>query len=118
MSVSGPFESADVQVAEDTFIGANVRFHGIVRVARGCVIGDNVIIGANSTVAKDIPTNTVAAGNPTRIISSLAAYVAKNQAQMKIRPCYGEEYTTRGDIDTEKKRTMNCELETGIGFVV
>lgn len=45
MSVSGPFESADVQVAEDTFIGANVRFHGIVRVARGCVIGDNVIIG-------------------------------------------------------------------------
>lgn len=31
-------------------------------------IGDNVVIGANSTVLKDIPSNCVAVGSPARII--------------------------------------------------
>ncbi|WP_437711315.1 hypothetical protein WMF45_39955 [Sorangium sp. So ce448] len=33
-------------------------------------VGDNVIIGANSVVNKDVPSNTVVAGNPFRIIAS------------------------------------------------
>lgn len=31
-------------------------------------IGDNVVIGANSTVLKDMPSNCVAVGSPARII--------------------------------------------------
>ena len=31
-------------------------------------IGDNVVIGAGSVVTKSIPANTVAVGNPCRVI--------------------------------------------------
>lgn len=31
-------------------------------------IGDNVVVGANSVVVKDIPTNTIVAGIPAKII--------------------------------------------------
>lgn len=34
-------------------------------------IGDNVVIGAGSVVTKDIPSNSVAVGNPCRVIRQL-----------------------------------------------
>ena len=40
----------------------------------GVKIGDNVIIGAGSIVTKDIPDNTVCAGNPARVIRTLEEY--------------------------------------------
>lgn len=33
-------------------------------------IGDEVVIGAGSVVTKDIPSNSVAVGNPARVIKS------------------------------------------------
>lgn len=37
----------------------------------GVTIGNNVIIGAGTVVTKSIPNNSVAAGNPAKIISDL-----------------------------------------------
>ena len=34
----------------------------------GVIIGENAIIGAGSVVLKDVPANTIVAGNPARII--------------------------------------------------
>jgi galactoside O-acetyltransferase len=34
----------------------------------GITIGDNVVIGAVSIVTKNIPSNTVAVGNPCRVL--------------------------------------------------
>ena len=34
-------------------------------------IGDNVVIGAGSVVAKDIPDNVIAVGNPCRVIREI-----------------------------------------------
>ena len=34
----------------------------------GVTIGENAIVGAGSVVTKDVPSNTVVAGNPARII--------------------------------------------------
>lgn len=33
-------------------------------------IGDNVIIGANAVVSSDIPSNSVVAGNPAKVVSN------------------------------------------------
>ena len=33
----------------------------------GVTIGDNVVIGAGSVVNKDIPSNSVAVGNPCKV---------------------------------------------------
>ena len=34
----------------------------------GVRIGDNVVIGAGSVVTKDVPSHTVALGNPCRVV--------------------------------------------------
>lgn len=39
----------------------------------GIIIGENSMVGAGSMVTKDVPPNTVVAGNPARIIKDLNA---------------------------------------------
>lgn len=53
-----------------TYIGKNC-FIGIgAMILPGVKIGDEVIIGAAAVVTKDIPSNSVAVGNPARVIRS------------------------------------------------
>ena len=80
-------------------------------------IGDNVIIGANSTVTKDIPSGCVYAGNPAKFICTTEEYINKNRALMKDRPCYGEEYRLTKNVDKDKKEQMYRELENKMGFI-
>lgn len=49
-------------------IGDNVYIAANATVIGGVHIGNNVIIGAGSVVVKDIPDNSVAVGNPARVI--------------------------------------------------
>jgi len=42
-------------------------------------IGDNCVIGAGSVVTKPIPSNSVAAGVPARVICSIETYYEKNK---------------------------------------
>ena len=52
-------------------VGNNVWFGARVTVCPGVTIGDNCVIGAGSVVVKDIPANSVAVGNPCRVIRSV-----------------------------------------------
>ena len=49
-------------------IGNNVKIYAGAVVLGDIFIGDNVQIGANSVVVKNVPANCVVAGNPARII--------------------------------------------------
>lgn len=51
-----------------TFIGKNCFIAVNAIILPGVKIGDEVIVGAGSVVTKDIPSNTVVAGNPAKII--------------------------------------------------
>ncbi len=53
-------------------IGDNVWIGGGAIVCPGVSIGNNSVIGAGSVVTKDIPSDVVAAGNPCRVIKSIA----------------------------------------------
>lgn len=59
------------EFAKPIKVGNNVWFGGNVTVIGGVRIGDNVVIGAGSTVTKDIPDNVVVVGNPARIIKEI-----------------------------------------------
>lgn len=49
-------------------IGDNVYISAGARILGGITIGNNVIIGANSVVVKDVPDNSIVAGVPAKII--------------------------------------------------
>lgn len=57
--------------AKPVSIGNNVWIGGSVTILPGVTIGNNVTIGAGSVVVSDIPSNTVAVGNPCRVIKTL-----------------------------------------------
>lgn len=49
----------------------------------GVTIGDNVVIGAGTVVSKDVPSNSICAGNPAKIIGSYDEFREKNENLMK-----------------------------------
>lgn len=55
-------------------VGNNVFFGNCAIVLPGVTIGDNVVIGAGAVVAKDIPSNSVAAGIPAKVVRTLEEY--------------------------------------------
>ena len=57
--------------AKPVSIGHNVWIGGSVTILPGVTIGDNVTIGAGSVVVGDIPPNTIAVGNPCKVIKNL-----------------------------------------------
>lgn len=52
-------------------VGNNVWFGGNVVVLPNVTIGDNAVIGAGSVVTKDIPANSLAVGNPAKVIREI-----------------------------------------------
>lgn len=52
----------------DTYIGNHVNIGWGAVVNPGLKIGDHVIVGANSVVTKDIPSNCIVAGVPAKIV--------------------------------------------------
>lgn len=60
-----------MQYARPISVGNNVWIGGNVTVLPGVTIGNNVTIGAGSVVTRDIPDNTLAVGNPCRVIKSI-----------------------------------------------
>jgi len=63
-----------VTIGDNCYLG-----YGAI-VVPGVTIGDNCVIGAGAVVASDIPTNSIAVGNPARVIGQrdpqeLAAFI-------------------------------------------
>lgn len=70
-----PLDPADrntqVEWAKPVTIGNSVWIGGSVTILPGVTIGDNCTIGAGSVVVHDIPANSVAVGNPCRVVKTL-----------------------------------------------
>ena len=61
----------EINIGNNVFIGAGSR------ILYDVTIGDNVIIGAGSLVNRSIPSGTVAAGVPCKVIGSFVDYQRK-----------------------------------------
>ena len=59
------------EAAEPITIGDNVWLGGGAIVLPGVSIGANTVVGAGAVVAKDLPANVVAVGNPARVVREL-----------------------------------------------
>lgn len=67
--------SEKVVLEDNVFVGSRSI------ILRGVRIGRNTIIGAGSVVTHDIPPNSVAAGNPCRVIMSIDEYREKRKTR-------------------------------------
>lgn len=67
----GKYRVEKVIIGNNVFLGANAI------VLPGVTVGNNVIIGAGAIVTKDVPDNSVVAGNPARYICSVPEYIEK-----------------------------------------
>lgn len=72
----GKTRAANVTIGNNVFVGASSI------ILPGVHIGNRVIIGAGSIVTKDIPDNSVAVGNPAKVVCSVDDYLAKEKAKM------------------------------------
>ena len=66
ITIGGSFGSGVPTIGSDVWISAGSRVLGDIKV------GNNVIIGANSVVIRDVPDNSVVAGVPARLIRQLS----------------------------------------------
>ena len=60
-----------IEIGDNVFIGAGTTILNNVQ------IGSNVIIGAGSVITKDVPSNSVVAGVPARVIETIDEYIEK-----------------------------------------
>lgn len=67
---------------EPIIIGNNVWLGMNVVVMPGVKIGDNTVIGSNSTVTKNIQPNSIAAGCPCKVIKSKSVYKGKDYSKL------------------------------------
>ena len=69
--VEAALRNKGLEYARPIVVGDNVWFGAGVSVLPGVIVGDNCVIGAGSVVTKDIPANSVAAGNPCKVIRTI-----------------------------------------------
>ena len=62
-----------LETAMKIIVEDNVWLGGGAIIQPGIVIGANAVVGAGAVVTKDVPPDTVVAGNPARVIRELSA---------------------------------------------
>ena len=60
-----------LELGKEIVIGDDVWVGGGAIICPGITIGEGAIIGAGGVVTKDVPANTVVAGNPCKVIRKL-----------------------------------------------
>jgi len=100
-----------INIKENCFIGDSVI------ILPNVTIGPNAIIGAGSVVTKDIPADSVAAGNPARVICPVEDYIEKIGNIARGKTIFDCEYSV-DVLDEEHRGQITGSLGRSIGFIL
>jgi maltose O-acetyltransferase len=100
-----------IDIKENCFIGDSAIILPHV------TVGPHSIVGAGSIVTKDVPPNTVVAGNPARVISALDEYLKKIVNLRERKQLFSEDYFIE-NLNNAKRQEMLRSIGDSIGFIV
>ena len=72
---------ADLKV-EPTIVGRGASIGSGATILCNVKIGENALVGAGSVVTKDVPPNTIVAGNPARILRTIERAAEENNSNV------------------------------------
>ena len=105
----------NVTIGNNVFIGANSTILSNVK------IGNNVIIGANSVVTKDVESNSVVAGNPCKKLFSYDEFIMKHKLISENSVKFDLSwtiYSKKKKLDKERKMIMRETLDASPGYII
>lgn len=79
--------NACIEWAEPVIIGNNVWIGGAATILPGVTIGDNCVVGAATVVTRSLPANSVAVGNPARVVRTLDVAAFEGREQLGLDSC-------------------------------
>ena len=82
-------------------VGNNVNIGWNAIIMPNVTIGDNVVVAAGAIVVNDVPSNSVVAGVPARVIESIEEYARKNKDKVLL---------TKDMDDAQKKEYLISRL--------
>lgn len=100
-----------IVIGDNCFIGDSTIFLPNV------TVGANTIIGSGSIVNKNIPANSVAAGNPAKVICTLDDYLKRAAIDAKNKGVFGEEYYI-DNLTLQKREEILQALSKGVGYIL
>lgn len=103
----GKSKVGKVKIGNRVFVGYNSIILCNVK------IGDDVIVGAGSVVTRDIPSNSIVAGNPARVIGKTSDFIDKHKNMMNESPVYSVYWQEKSE---EEINSMKIELEDVFGY--
>ena len=68
----GRLKTEEDWVCVPTFVKQGASIGSSATLLCGITVGENAMVGAGSVVIKDVPANTVVAGNPSRILKRIS----------------------------------------------
>jgi len=74
----GRLKTEEDWVCVQTFVKQGASIGSSATLLCGITVGENAMVGAGSVVTKDVPANTVVAGNPVRILKRISKRKGSN----------------------------------------
>jgi maltose O-acetyltransferase len=100
-----------ISIRDNCFIGDSVI------ILPNVTVGPNSVVGAGAVVTRDVPENSIAVGNPARIIGALDDYLEKTRGKARAGRIYGAEYLI--DVITpEAVAEMQEALSGKDGYII
>jgi maltose O-acetyltransferase len=99
-----------VTIHDHSFIGANSM------ILCNVGIGPNSIVGAGSVVSKDVPPNSVYAGNPARFVCSVENFIEKHRKLGDHLPLFEAGRFTHPYIRDSQKMSLKKGLVDTYGY--
>ena len=99
-----------VRINDHVFIGANTT------VMCNVAIGPNAIVGAGSVISRDVPPDSVVAGNPAKLVCSMEKFKVKHRELGGRQPLFEGKHFQHPYVPDERKTFLNGQLQDTFGY--